>query len=282
MIDQADVPAATSVTIATAGRVLSGEVRASLQAVREAQELARLQARRQTKLARLWFAAAVGVVVAGAFTVGPRLARWRRAPAPTRAAATVSSPTVATPAAVAPTTAPPAAAAPTAAPPEPAAPTLAPPAPAAPTLAPPAAATTVAHAAAPSVEAEGRERERRADCDPGFIRKAPWLLSPEACARAFAADSSNASLALAIAHAEHVRGRLAEGATWAKRALALDPKAAEAYVLIARAEMGDGHAEEARAAYRRYLDVAPHGWHRTEARTGVRRTGAKPAHDSSR
>ena len=38
--------------------------------------------------------------------------------------------------------------------------------------------------------------------------------------RAFESYSKNATLALGIAHAEHVRGHLDEGAQWAKRAIA--------------------------------------------------------------
>ena len=108
-------------------------------------------------------------------------------------------------------------------------------------------------------------------CDTGLIRSAPWRLSPEACARAFDADPTNARLALAIAHAEHVRGHFDEAAQWAKRALALDPKAAEAYVLIARADVHGGRGEDAATAYRRYLELAPRGWHKAEARAGVQR-----------
>jgi Flp pilus assembly protein TadD len=89
------------------------------------------------------------------------------------------------------------------------------------------------------------------------------------CARAFEADPNNATLALGIAHAAHVRGRFADAAVWARRALALDPNRAEAYVLIARADARAGRDEDARAAYRRYLDLAPRGWHKAEARTAL-------------
>jgi predicted Zn-dependent protease len=108
-------------------------------------------------------------------------------------------------------------------------------------------------------------------CDTTAVRNASWRLSPEACARAFDADPTNAALALAVAQAEHARGHLSEGAQWAKRALALDPKAAEAYVLIARADMGNGLREDADQAYRHYLALAPRGWHHAEARRALRR-----------
>jgi tetratricopeptide (TPR) repeat protein len=107
-------------------------------------------------------------------------------------------------------------------------------------------------------------------CDLAALRHSPWRLSPEACVRAFEAKPKNASLALATAHAHHGRGRLAEAAEWAKRAVALDPKLAEAYIIIGRDELANGRREGARAAYGRYLEIAPRGWHQAEARAAVR------------
>ena len=118
-------------------------------------------------------------------------------------------------------------------------------------------------------------------CDTSLIKTAPWRLSPQACALAFESDSTNASLALAIAHAEHGNSRFAEAAQWAKRALALDPTAAEAYVMIARADAKDGRRDDARAAYQRYLELAPRGWHAAEARAAVRRMHAAAPGDST-
>ena len=69
-----------------------------------------------------------------------------------------------------------------------------------------------------------------------------------------------------------MRGHLDEAAQWAKRAIALDPQAAEGYILIARAEAANGHQDEAHATYRKYLELAPRGWHKAEARAGGRRT----------
>jgi len=41
-------------------------------------------------------------------------------------------------------------------------------------------------------------------------------------------------------------------------------------VLIARGEMKSGRSDEARTAYRRYLELAPRGWHQGEARAALR------------
>jgi len=136
----------------------------------------------------------------------------------------------------------------------------------------PAPAATSAAAVSPvAAPARARAAGADADCDTALIRSAPWRLSPEACARRFDANPNDAVLALAIAHAEHARGHRADAAQWAKRALSLDANAAEAYVLIARADVEGGRHDDARAAYKHYLDLAPHGWHQAEARAALRR-----------
>ena len=140
-------------------------------------------------------------------------------------------------------------------------------------------------AAAP-VAAPRRRRRSTAASPPKGATPRPdsglWRRSPEACARAFAADPKNASLALAVAQAEHAHARLDEAAQWARRALALDPNAAEAYVIIARADAEDGRDEEARTAYRRYLEIAPRGWHKAEARAALRRASSRSTLTSPR
>ena len=148
---------------------------------------------------------------------------------------------------------------------KPAAPVVREPEPSAPSAAEPVAAQAkVKHTGAP---AEG--------CDTS-TRRGLWRRSPEACARAFAADPKDASLALAVAQAAHAHARLDEAAQWAKRALALDPNAAEAYVIIARADAENGRDEDARTAYARYLELAPRGWHKTEARAALQRASSRP------
>jgi len=251
MIEQTDVPAAAvlEAPVVSPRLVLSDEVRASLAAVRAAQEAARVRARRQTAQTRLWFATSVAVAAAIAFAFGPRVARRRhgRAPAPAAAHATLAmapaAPAPAEPAALAPRSFEPAA--------------------------PAAAAEPAALPAQPAAARDPGLADKA--CDTALVRSAPWRLSAEACARAFEADPNNAALALAVAQATHARGHLAEAARWARRALALDANAAEAYVLIARAETNDDHPTEARAAYQRYLELAPRGWHKAEARSAVER-----------
>jgi hypothetical protein len=259
-------------------RGLSDEVRASLEAVRIAREAAHERARRQTLRARLWFVALAGGVAAATFAVGPRVAHWWQGRS--HAATPAVTPTPAPEAPVAAATSVPAAAAAIPSTPAPAATIADAPAAPAPELAPPAKPAAPPSKVAASQDSRGGGVPAE-ECDAGLVHTTPWLLSPDACARAFEANPNNAALALGIAHAEHVRGHFAESAQWANRALALEPKAAEAYVLIARAATEDGRPDDAQAAYRRYLELAPRGWHQAEARTGVRRARAAAPHDST-
>jgi tetratricopeptide (TPR) repeat protein len=247
MMEQPELSAPSATSIMSLRVALSDEARASLEAVRVAQDAARQRGRRQTRQARLLFATGAAAAVLLVAGLAPRVARWRNARR--------SIPIAALPP-------------PRSLPPAPRATTSAPETSVAPA---PGAARSLADSAD---RAPAEPPPDTAGCDVTSVRTAPWRLSPEACARAFEAAPTNAALALAVGQAEHARGHLTEGAQWAKRALALDPKAAEAYVLIARADTEDGRREEASAAYRHYLELAPRGWHHAEARRALR--GAHP------
>jgi hypothetical protein len=75
-----------------------------------------------------------------------------------------------------------------------------------------------------------------------------------------------------VAQAFHARGRYADAGTWARRALVLNDVDPEALVIVAHAERRAGHPAAAKSAYRRYLVLAPRGWHAAEARAAVRPT----------
>jgi hypothetical protein len=57
--------------------------------------------------------------------------------------------------------------------------------------------------------------------------------------------------------------------------VALGTTDADAFVLIGHAERQAGHPKAARAAYRRYLRLAPRGWHASRVR-GILRNLAPP------
>jgi hypothetical protein len=281
MMEQPEVPAAATVPNVMGGRVLSSEVRASLEAVRVAQVAARERARRQTVRTRIWVAAVLAVVGSVVLAFGPRIAGRRHAGLQSATPATTPAPT--SPERAAPAISPERAA--PAISPERAAPAISPertghaisPERAGPAIGSPATAAMVANAtevAPVAVEPKAVDGTGPVEgCDTQLIRRAPWRLSAQACARAFDADPTNAALALAVAHAEHAHGSVSEAGQWAKRALALDGKTAEAHLLIARAEVAQGNRDEARTAYRRYLELAPRGWHKAEARAALEAAG---------
>jgi hypothetical protein len=251
-MQQPDVTVQVRVPHGVPMRPLSDEVRASLEAVRVAQEAAQQRSRRQTMRARIWLTVIMAGTALATVALAPRLTRrWHARTQPASA-----SPVAPAPAAV--VTPPPAA--------ETAIAAVA----SAPAL--PSAAESPASpqelSPVPAQAQAGDALGAAAGCDFGSTR--PWRLSAQACARAFAADPTNAALALALAQAEHAHGSVTAAAEWAQRALALNPDAAEAYILIARAELKSGRSAEGRAAYRRYLELAPRGWHHAEARSATR------------
>ena len=268
MLEQSETGEDRAVAIVSLKLALSQEVRASLAEVRMAQESAQRRARQQTMQARLWVVLLAGTVALGAAALGPRVAHWRQS----RAQAAMSRRTA--PLALAAAAPTPPAPIPQARATQPVITVESPIAkPAAPALREPEPLVAVA-VAAPPVAAKASDTGVPAEgCDISS-RRGLWRRSPEACAQAFAADPNNASLALAVAQAEHAHARYDEAAQWARRALALDPTAAEAYVIIARADSENGRADDARAAYQHYLELAPRGWHKAEARAALRRASS--------
>ena len=264
---------------------LSEEARASLAAVRAAQEAARLRARRETVKTRLWFAAIVGAISVTVIVLGPRSRRGSDAASrrPTAAATTSGTATTtvaasgttpgqgATATATAAAAAAAAAAGPSETPRLPA--TVASAASNAPAPAPagaPAPGQTGASpaVAAPSAGDTAASEQLVATCADAF-RQRRWRLSIEACTAAFTARPKDARLALEVAKSYYAHARGVEAGQWASRAIALDPTLAEAFVLVARADSKAGQTAGAVDAYRRYLALAPRGWHAPEARAAV-------------
>lgn len=90
------------------------------------------------------------------------------------------------------------------------------------------------------------------------------------CPAAFAEDGSDATVAVALAKAELERGRFAQATVWSRKAIAVNPEAAEAYVFAGGAEQNQGHRKAAKEAYLQYLRLAPSGRYAAELRTIVR------------
>jgi len=99
-MEQTDIPAGqrSRGPMASLVRELSTEVRASMEAVREAREAAHQRARRQTLKTRLWFLLGLGATAVALVAFGPSMARWR----PNRArTATAAHPSPSAPTAIA-------------------------------------------------------------------------------------------------------------------------------------------------------------------------------------
>jgi hypothetical protein len=236
-------------------RLVSDELRASLEAVRSAQAAARARARRETRRAR---------VIATSVLLAVGVTAWAAAHRPPRARAIAPGPTVAA-------VARPALATP------PAAPSLEPP----PHEAPPAARPTPETVAVASTERSGAAVSGDAGgqvalCDAAFAQR-NWTAIASTCAVAFEARPRESALAMRVAQAQHRRGHTATAAGWARKALALDADIPEAFVIVAHAEGSAGHARRAAEAYRRYLALAPRGWHAAEARRALRGGGRTSA-----
>jgi tetratricopeptide (TPR) repeat protein len=234
---------------------LSDAARASLLAVRSAQEAARARARRETARARGWLLGIAGGIAVGLFVFGPRVGRRHGAqaarPVPASVATTVPAGGFGRPPAPQVQTAP-----------DPVKEPVARSAPL-PVLATPLAAPPIIPASAAELAALDSA------CAETFGQRR-WRISIETCTKAFEARPQDAALALRIAHAHHARARLPDAEQWANRAITLDPSLAEAFVIVAHAETHAGNPSAAAEAYRRYLALAPRGWHASEARAAVR------------
>jgi hypothetical protein len=223
-------------------------------------------------------AAPAGVPAAGA----PATAALPAATAPAGAAPPAPAPT-AIPAAIPGSSAPvaavpaPGAPAPTAAPAAPvaaaaAAPAARPPAPAGATASAAPAGTTTRAAPAPAPAARlaaaapapaaaavpaAQADELRAACTKA-LGKSKYKDIVESCTAAFDARPV-AELAAQVAQNALERGRKADASDWAKKAITADPTFADAFVFLGGAEQELGRRAEAKAAYQRYLELAPNG-----------------------
>jgi hypothetical protein len=210
--------------------------RASMEAVRSAQAVARSRARTETRWARLVAGGALLAVGATAWAASHRPSKANPV-APASKVVALATPAVAAPQ---------------------------------PAIAPPPREAPPAEVAPKPVAAVAADAGRHAAwCDAAFEQR-NWTAIAATCAPAFAARPGESAFALRVAQAEHRRGHVAIAADWARKALAVDKDLAEAYVLVARAEKDAGHAGATTDAYRRYLELAPRGWHAREAHRALR------------
>ena len=94
-----------------------------------------------------------------------------------------------------------------------------------------------------------------------------------ACTAAADANPDSAEANGFLAHALFNRNRRREALAAAERAVKLNPKWADAYVIIGGIHQDAGEMADARRAYQRYLELEPHGQYAGELRAIVDRLG---------
>jgi hypothetical protein len=89
------------------------------------------------------------------------------------------------------------------------------------------------------------------------------------CEAALDADASLARPLLGFAKAQFERGRSTLAATWARKVLQIDDSLADAYLILGAAEQEARRPSAARAAYQRYLELAPRGAYANDVRSSL-------------
>jgi CheY-like chemotaxis protein len=90
-----------------------------------------------------------------------------------------------------------------------------------------------------------------------------------ACVAAKDANPDSPEACVLLGHALFERKKRHEALQWAERAVALDPKQAEAYVIIGGVRQALADAPAAKAAYKKYLELAPNGQYASDLRAIV-------------
>ena len=94
-----------------------------------------------------------------------------------------------------------------------------------------------------------------------------------ACTAARDANPDSAEANGYLAHVLFNRNRRPEALAAAERAVKLDAKLADAYLVIGGIHQDAGEMSEAKHAYQRYLELQPHGAKASEVQAIVERLG---------
>ena len=143
----------------------------------------------------------------------------------------------------------------------------------------PGPAATPSLAAPPSSEPQAppvATPEDPAELCESHYKARQWRNAMHSCGASFDATPTP-ELAMRVAHARYAHGDTAGAGTWAQNALELGSRDPDAYVLLGHAEQAAGKPGKALAAYRRYLELAPRGWHaeRLRSLTGAQRASGR-------
>jgi tetratricopeptide (TPR) repeat protein len=90
-----------------------------------------------------------------------------------------------------------------------------------------------------------------------------------ACRRVVDAEPRSADALVLLAQANLIAGHESETLRLARLAAGIDPRCAEAFLLIGNVEQTLGRKADARAAYQAYLRLAPHGAYAADVRAIV-------------
>jgi hypothetical protein len=112
-------------------------------------------------------------------------------------------------------------------------------------------------------------------CEESFAQQR-WRAAVETCTRLFE-QTPGAQVAMRVAHAHYSRGQAGPAGFWARTALGLGSRDADAFVLIGHSERQAGQNKNAADAYRRYLQWSPRGWHAKRLRAALREMSSRPA-----
>ena len=118
----------------------------------------------------------------------------------------------------------------------------------------------------PRAAAEGNSTV--ASCREALTKRQTAVIA-QRCEQAIALDASLATPILAWAKRELDRGNVRGAATWARRVLATDDRLADAYLIVGVAEQEAGHVPAAKAAYQRYVELAPKGRYARDVRLSL-------------
>jgi tetratricopeptide (TPR) repeat protein len=131
-----------------------------------------------------------------------------------------------------------------------------------------ATSTTQNDSNAPKAEGIPDFARQLADCRAQFLKNR-LRDAGITCAAALQSNPRSADALTLMAHVELNRGRLGRANDLAQKAIALDGKQADAYVIIGGVHQDSGRTAQAKAAYFRYLELAPHGRYADELRSIV-------------
>jgi DNA-binding response OmpR family regulator len=135
---------------------------------------------------------------------------------------------------------------------------------------PPPAPTAVAVPAPVPVPGPDRESLRAACHEADDDGRGKYRAVMAACQAAVDADPGAVDVMLILAAAEANRGHDRQALGWAEKALAVDPAAPDAYVFLGNGQQAAGRQGDARAAYQKYLELAPQGKYAADLRAVLR------------